>query len=509
MLLDTIGVNDDDCLILAIAGTAVTNMQQKFKEEKRHIQASTIAKYLYLPQTIYKFTPIQNNHSGSYDSFMKPEDVLLYLKHTINLKLNHFQIIRQAYQRDKTNKEAKNLNLQKALIELRDILYNDYNLSITFDVKFKFVKEDRFERCLIIDEAGMVSQQDMERLLELQIPIIMCGDKYQLGPVNTTGKPQYGQNIYIKDSSYRFNNELTKIMRQGDISPVLQLANDIRHKNPLTQTYRNNKNSNGHVTVMTANEAQQQANAGGNFWQSLMLLAAVKAPLGDFMMVCHQNDFVTGLNIQAHLQFQNQRQLGNDVLHEGEPILLTHNCRTNLELTNGTTGLVQKIHHRDKFYIIADILINGELYEDVALNTYQLFNPRIGPNMNPLTSKKPALNSYYQQYEAQFNQQEIITYKKNVLNKSNDILTHDKNLDDAQYFLFITYGFAMTIHKSQGKEWENVVLLSTTPAHKWTSPQFDSQQLHYTAVTRAKSVLNIVDSSLTHQFFGWLLYKKK
>ena len=60
-----------------------------------------------------------------------------------------------------------------------------------------------------------------------------------------------------------------------------------------------------------------------------------------------------------------------------------------------------------------------------------------------------------------------------------------KKPDPRQYRDVFDYGYAITVHKSQGSEYNNVLLIDDWPPHK------DYNRWLYTAVTRAKKKIII------------------
>jgi len=53
-----------------------------------------------------------------------------------------------------------------------------------------------------------------------------------------------------------------------------------------------------------------------------------------------------------------------------------------------------------------------------------------------------------------------------------------------------TYGYAISAHKSQGNEWDNVYIDSS-----WLSSEWNHSRWMYTAVTRAKKQVEILHNS--------------
>ena len=52
-----------------------------------------------------------------------------------------------------------------------------------------------------------------------------------------------------------------------------------------------------------------------------------------------------------------------------------------------------------------------------------------------------------------------------------------------------TYGWAITCHKAQGSQWENIIVVDD----RWGRNQEDRSRWLYTAITRAESGLVILD----------------
>jgi ATP-dependent exoDNAse (exonuclease V) alpha subunit len=85
------------------------------------------------------------------------------------------------------------------------------------------------------------------------------------------------------------------------------------------------------------------------------------------------------------------------------------------------------------------------------------------------------------------------TYRMREKNINTNTPTYKKNMleDDYLNCLRATYGYAVTCHKAQGGEWNNVFLFLD-------NKMYDMQPLQlfkwwYTAVTRARQELNIVN----------------
>lgn len=86
-------------------------------------------------------------------------------------------------------------------------------------VRFKFILKDQLPtnlRLIIVDEATMINNDMRDKLLSFNIPIIFIGDMNQLPPI-------FGVSDVMMHPDY----VLSKIMRQSEGNPIIQLANMI------------------------------------------------------------------------------------------------------------------------------------------------------------------------------------------------------------------------------------------------------------------------------------------
>lgn len=91
--------------------------------------------------------------------------------------------------------------------------------------KMDFVLRSYFTgepKLLLVDETGMLSDPILQDILSFGIPTIFIGDMNQLGPI-------YGKCSVMEKPDYI----LTKIMRQKEGDPIIQLCQDILHDRPL------------------------------------------------------------------------------------------------------------------------------------------------------------------------------------------------------------------------------------------------------------------------------------
>jgi hypothetical protein len=61
-------------------------------------------------------------------------------------------------------------------------------------------------------------------------------------------------------------------------------------------------------------------------------------------------------------------------------------------------------------------------------------------------------------------------------------------------FCIATYGYAISCHKAQGQEWDNVYIDA-----EWLMPEWDPAKWFYTAITRAKNNVELT----INKYFKW------
>lgn len=89
-----------------------------------------------------------------------------------------------------------------------------------------FVLKDRIPgkpKCIVVDEAVMVPENNARDLLSFGIPVIVLGDNNQLPPV-------FGNSFFLQDPDV----VLTEIMRQKEDDPIIYLSQQVLKGKPLT-----------------------------------------------------------------------------------------------------------------------------------------------------------------------------------------------------------------------------------------------------------------------------------
>ena len=291
-------------------------------------------------------------------------------------------------------------------------------------------------KLIVIDEASMINQKMLDDISSFGCPVILLYDPGQLPAI-------FGANRYVTDPSLA-NVFLTQVMRQDDTSGILDLASMAREGTPL----RIGKYKNSHVV---------------NF-------NTVYDKLEKYdIVITYSNRLRRMVNAEI------RKKLGYDTLYpiKGEKVLcLGNNYNYSFEfddipiyMINGMQGTVIADTEKEKFANVDVARLN--FVPDFIYNTYGASKEH--------TFSIPCYREIFEQYLKDPSKQAFIETLYEEIDESvtSDICTID-------------YGYALTCHKSQGSEYDNVLVLveSKIPSNlynKWL----------YTAITRAKKSVTV------------------
>jgi len=350
-------------------------------------------------------------------------------------------------------------SLLKALLACADKTNKTFNK--TGGVLFLPVEAANYlgETVLIIDECSMLSQYewrpDIDAFLEKNpyLKIIYIGDPAQLPPIIPKGQPNQAPLCKPDKADYI----LTKIMRQGEGSNILQVASAI--KEPRTEKFdiANYKN----LVFVKNKTSDLGAKMELLFSRSDIVLA-------------YRRKTVSAINAYMRQILGYRAPLPQ----EGEPILITKNIKIalpNLEtkLNNGEihTCIDDAVLMDRSALTQSDVSpVIARLREDILVKKFfQEHSGRDGcivisldlsgiivnlPVSAPcFYSKYPITNAYWAAAQAD-------------------------------------YGYCLTVHKAQGSEWDKVVIIDE--AFGWGFlPALDYNRWLYTAITRAAKSLAV------------------
>lgn len=336
-----------------------------------------------------------------------------------------------------TGKAASILN-KKGLpaTTIHRLIYNPELNEETNELKFN-LKESLSEKLklIIIDEISMVSQDIMRDILSFKIPIIGCGDPFQLQPVS-------GE---VNDLINHPDIFLDEPLRQSLDSPIVYLANKVRKKQKINL---------------------------GNYQDLVQIISKNNIPLDYFVrsdqILAGKNITVTNLNKYYRRVIMN---IESDSPVIGDKLLcLKNNYDIEIEesgisqpLVNGLTGYLREV-----------------IETDHKLQTYSI-------NLRPDYFE----NNYYKNIKI-----DKIYFDKNIKDDNyifqnmeiyKDIIKERKKYEKlfGNKINKFTYGYCITVHKAQGSQWEKVFLineyLNRDTYYNWL----------YTGITRAEKELII------------------
>lgn len=301
--------------------------------------------------------------------------------------------------------------------------------------KVSWIKKPNIEHdIIIIDEASMVNKELFKDLLTYNKPIVCIGDAGQL--------PAIGTEInLVRDADYK----LTKIHRQCEDSPIIKMSLKARTDGILSRkTY-------GKTAIKTSfifdPISQKIIN---NFIKKYACNI-------DSQMLCGMHYTRVKLNNMVRNTFNKTKEYAE----VNEKIVCQTNDRNN-EVYNGTHATVVEIINEDDSFIEMHVRIaeNNRLYTTIA-------------------SKKLFGLTKYDDVETFLQTDDFI-----------DKLERFMKTSKSDNFNHWDFGYALTTHRAQGSEWENVLLFEEYN-------QFQTKDIRkrwlYTGITRAKTKLAVIE----------------
>ena len=276
----------------------------------------------------------------------------------------------------------------------------------------------REARLVVVDEASMVGETMADDMREFGIPILAIGDPGQLPPIRehpglTIGTPD----VFLEE-----------IHRQAADNPIIWLANQVRQGNTNI-----NYGTIGHnVRILRQNEDTVSADPDRN----AMVLCG--SNLRRYNLTC---------DIREASGFTDTGPM------EGEPLIVTKNCRKDQTLVNGT----------------------------FALTTRDVGNLKEGSSSFRL-EMKDEMGQHRSLHVAQ-----CLFERHYAKNQQYSSCSKEAMFDSVRKLDNVDWGWVVTVHKAQGSSWKDVVLHDQSSVFKNSQKQW-----LYTGITRASETLTIV-----------------
>jgi len=304
-----------------------------------------------------------------------------------------------------------------------------YDKNIKKMVISKWIKKKELEVDLIfVDEASMVNRNLWNDLISYNIPIIAVGDHGQLPPIGD-------QFSLIEKPQY----VLTEIKRQALDNPIIKLSQDIRKGIEIPYGFYDKNNQSVFKLPWNSNSCKK-------------MFESIDFTSDDIIILCGLNKTRVLINqmIRNKLGFNKPEPYG------GEKVVFLKNNYES-KVLNGMLGKVLFLLYEAKD--IYNIAISIEGYE----------HPYSGLVYNGCFGKEQYQDSMLEIQDKKF---------KKIIRKSNF-----GSID------LCDFGYAITVHKSQGSEWKKIILFQEK-SYYWDDEYM--KRFNYTAVTRAKEKLFII-----------------
>ena len=281
--------------------------------------------------------------------------------------------------------------------------------------------------------------------------VIFIGDPYQLPPINSHESPALSVN-YLQDKYNRKCNsfELTLVKRQDENSYILDNAMQLRSgiKNNLRRTHLQFE------TLESEDYAVEQ------YCQNLRNGAANKS-----IFLAWKNVSINTLNNKMRKMLYDS----NTPLFPGERIILSQSNYADTYLSSGT------------FLIVEEII--GDIEEIAGLRFATVKLRQVDPDELLPGEFKIELGSLISENgRSDGNKMKTLWHERYKINKKLQ-RTKDARSDAYLSALKARYAYAITTHKAQGGEWDNVYLYPEVPFGP------NGMRWLYTSVTRARKHL--------------------
>lgn len=362
----------------------------------------------------------------------------------------------------------------------------------------KLNEADEPETVYIIDEASMISDVETKNVTQAKFgegrllkelldydsregsKFIFVGDPCQLPPIE-----EYYSPALIRDYYYDIfgmvaqEAQLTEIMRQKGASGIIDASKQIRglySKAPDEKLVYGNQRLWGFLPFRQYHDIQLHPNLEAMTNDYVNKIKA--SGLNSAVCICRSNNACSQLsaNIRAKLGFPYGRVQEGDLL-----MVIQNNMPTGL--MNGDMVTIEELGPATQSRA-------GLTFREVTVK--ELFTQKtIKTLMIEEIVNQSRLNLDSAQQQALFIDFIMRMRDMGITQKDPRRFNHAMINDPYLNALRCVYGYAITCHKSQGGEWEDVYV--HVPRNITLNPTKETYQWIYTAMTRAKKTLHMVD----------------
>lgn len=338
----------------------------------------------------------------------------------------------------------------------------------------------------IIDESSMIGDSEQKsssfakfgsgKLLSDLIKFdpngkfIFIGDSCQLPPIGQTISPALNSDYFSSVFNIEAQEfELIEIMRQREDNGIIKSSMKLRklqESNPQTKWAKLPMKGEKNISFLSHHICLVESyikNLGQNGFAHSTL-------------ICHTNRHCSIINGTVRQSVFK----GLDQIQNGDLLLITQNNLIT-GLVNGDQVLVNSVGKREVRCNLSFLAL--DVTELISKITYSslIIEDILNSQMTNISAKqhKDLMIDYYLRMK-----------NKGIMQNSPAFISNMKR-DPYLNSLRAVYGYALTCHKAQGGEWNEVYLFLDNKIHGIPKPGI--YQWWYTAVTRAKEELHIVN----------------
>ena len=316
---------------------------------------------------------------------------------------------------------------------------------------------------ILVDESSMISKEVMADLLDLtknkNNVIVFMGDRFQLEPVGDDSGLFKGDVSEVNNSQ----SELTEVKRQALDSNVLKVAT-------ITRTEGKPYVPSVSIEDFTVIDSKNQ------------FVSAFKKAIKDgenaVAIVATNNERIT-MNEAARME---KFGAGRKILNNGETLIAVANSSM---LSNSEIFTADVIEGEPNKYTIPlknkNKLENYDMYVSTVTRTGRAPMTVLHfPNVDKASVYHAEILKSVRE-----NNQELY----NQLKDAGLVIQTKTGLKLSPNVVISTYGYAITVHKSQGSQWDKVFVNQNYNADSWNPARW-----YYTAITRSAKEVVILPS---------------
>jgi ATP-dependent exoDNAse (exonuclease V) alpha subunit len=341
------------------------------------------------------------------------------------------------------------------------------------------------KKLFIVDEASMISDEPGDptsyahfgsgHLLSDLLhaagtnKIIFSGDPSQLPPVGSLQSPALNEQWMKKQGKVCESAELSEILRQKAGSGILQLATHVRSQTQANQYEK-------WVKLKARSRNQVEISTHDDLIQRYIIHLEANGH-EQTIAICHSNGNCNSIN-----KIVRKHKYGNEIaeLQVGDVLMVTQNNH-RVPLTNGD-------------FVTVSFIGQNRLHAGISFLHVRVKSQLTGHEHETFLCREPLYNG---QPNLTNEQQRMLMIDFSMRMRSEGV----KPKSDAYFIALQTdpylnslranFGYAVTCHKSQGGEWDNVFLF----LHKgmYVMPPASLCRWWYTGITRAREQLYLAD----------------